>query len=237
MILYPKAMDIYESHAQEFLQLLLVLCHIPGGPPLRASELLSMMWCNTARQRHLFIWEKLLMIYAKLDGTVWVNKTLSACLRKACTRVKVPCLHTSNWRQFAASITKEKFSTKEQANFDIKESVGEDIEDELDLVALAEQSNYSYHTFNHAYTGTTTLTISALLHRNYRASESWHTLFRLDYILQGKRLRGASETLGAYSEADLLAVARKLYNKPDLQFRVPGQRNSVLAIMGPYSAE
>ncbi|KAH7396080.1 hypothetical protein BKA64DRAFT_675266 [Cadophora sp. MPI-SDFR-AT-0126] len=55
MILYPKAMDIYESHAQEFLQLLLVLCHIPGGPPLRASELLSIMWCNTARQRHLFI--------------------------------------------------------------------------------------------------------------------------------------------------------------------------------------
>ncbi|KAH9203176.1 hypothetical protein DL95DRAFT_506653, partial [Leptodontidium sp. 2 PMI_412] len=55
----------YESHAQEFLQPLLVLCHVPGGPPLRASELLSMMWCNNARQRHLFIWEKLLMIYVQ----------------------------------------------------------------------------------------------------------------------------------------------------------------------------
>jgi hypothetical protein len=38
---------------------------------------------------------------------------------------------------------------------------------------------------------------------------------------------------GAYSEADLLAVARKLYNVPGLQFWVPGQRNGVLAIMGP----
>ncbi|KAH9210133.1 hypothetical protein DL95DRAFT_281368, partial [Leptodontidium sp. 2 PMI_412] len=167
IILYPKAMNIYESNAQEFLKPLLVLCHIPGGPPLRASELLLAMWFNNARQRHLFIWEKLLMIYqsrayknnirfilkaisnllllyivfvlplrqlflrqqkpgalispylwAKLDGTVWVNETLSAYLHKACTRAKVPCLYTSNWRQFAASITKEKFSAKEQANFD-----------------------------------------------------------------------------------------------------------------------
>jgi superfamily II DNA helicase RecQ len=71
--------------------------------------------------------------------------------------------------------------------------------------------------------------------------------------LQGKWLRAASETLslrilnaskrgqlrkkGVYSEADLLAVAQKLYNTPDLQFRVPGQRNGVLAIMGPHPAK
>jgi hypothetical protein len=95
--------------------------------------------------------------------------------------------------------------------------------------------------------------MSALLHRNYRVSESWRTFFRSDHILQGKRPRGASETLslrmldaskrgqmrrrGAYSEADLLAVARKLYNAPELQFRVPGQRNGVLAVMGPQLAE
>ena len=42
---------------------------------------------------------------------------------------------------------------------------------------------------------------------------------------------------GAYSEADLLAVARKLYHTPDLQFRVLGQRNGVLAIMGPQPVE
>jgi hypothetical protein len=310
MVLCSKAMAIYEAHAQEFLKLVLVLAHIPGGPPLRASELLSVMWCNTARQRHLLIWEKLVMIYvqyhkgqqqsgaykdnirflpkaigdllllyiayvlplrqlflrqqtlgalispylwAKLDGTVWADGTLSACLTKACARAKVPRLHTSNWRQFAASITKEKFSVKERANFDLEESFGEDIEDELDLVVLAEQSNHTFHTFNHAYAGTTTLTMNTLLHRNYRASESWRIFFRFDHILQGKRPRGASETLslrmldaskrsqvrrrGAYAEADLLAVARKLYNAPDLQFRVPGQRNGVLAVMGPQPAE
>jgi len=147
-------------------------------------------------------------------------------------------LYTSNWRQFAASITKEKFSIKERANFDLEEGTGGDTKDELDLVTLAKLSNHTFHTFNHTYTGTITLTISALLHRNYRASESWRTFFRFDYLLQGKRGRGALKTLslrildaskrgqmctrGAYSEADLLAVARRLYNAPDLKFRVPG---------------
>ena len=144
----------------------------------------------------------------------------------------------SNWQQFAVSITKEKFSIKERANFDLEEGVGEDIEDELDLVILAELSNHTFHTFNHIYTGITTLTINTLLYRNYRVSESWCIFFRFDYILQGKRPRGASETLslqildtskrgqiyrrGAYTKTDLLAVTRKLYNTPDLQFRVPG---------------
>jgi hypothetical protein len=42
---------------------------------------------------------------------------------------------------------------------------------------------------------------------------------------------------GAYFKANLLAVARKLYNALDLQFRVPSQRNSVLAVIGPWPAE
>jgi hypothetical protein len=79
----------------------------------------------------------------------------------------VLCLHTSNWRQFVVLITKEKFSVKERANFDLEDNIGEDIEDELDLVALAELSNHTYYTFNHVYAGTTTLTMSALLYRNY----------------------------------------------------------------------
>jgi superfamily II DNA helicase RecQ len=49
--------------------------------------------------------------------------------------------------------------------------------------------------------------------------------------------RGQLQRKGAYSEADLLAVARKLYNNPDLKFRVLGQRNGVLVIMGPQPAE
>jgi hypothetical protein len=103
---------------------------------------------------------------------VWANGTLSACLTKACARAKVPCLYTSNWRQFAASITKEKFSIKEQVNFNLKDGIREDIKDELDLVTLAELSNHIYYTFNHIYARITTLTMNTLLHRNYRASES-----------------------------------------------------------------
>jgi superfamily II DNA helicase RecQ len=49
--------------------------------------------------------------------------------------------------------------------------------------------------------------------------------------------RGQLHRKGVYSEADLLAVARKLYNAPDLQFRVLGQQNGVLAIMGPRPAK
>ena len=95
----------------------------------------------------------------------------------------MPRLHTSNWRQFIASITKEKFSIKERANFNLKDGIGENIKDELDLITLAKQSNHSYYTFNHAYIGITTLTINTLLHRNYRVFESWRIFFRFDYIL------------------------------------------------------
>lgn len=67
----------------------------------------------------------------------------------------------------AASITKEKFLAKKRANFELKDDIGEEIKDKLNLVALAKLSNYSYYTFNHAYTSTITLTISALLHCSY----------------------------------------------------------------------
>jgi hypothetical protein len=93
-------------------------------------------------------------------------------LTKACTRVKVPRLYTSNWRQFTVSIIKEKFSVKERANFDLEEGVKEDIKDELDLVALAELSNHTFYTFNHAYINIITLTLNTLLYRGYRALKS-----------------------------------------------------------------
>ncbi|OBT41397.1 hypothetical protein VE00_09168 [Pseudogymnoascus sp. WSF 3629] len=51
--LCPKAMAIYEAHAQDFLGSGLILCHVPPGPPIRAPELLSVTWRNTARQRLL----------------------------------------------------------------------------------------------------------------------------------------------------------------------------------------
>ncbi|PQE10617.1 hypothetical protein CJF32_00009743 [Rutstroemia sp. NJR-2017a WRK4] len=266
-VLCPKAMTIYEVHAQEFLKRVLVLCYIAPGPPLCEPELLSVMWRNTARRRYLLVWEKLVMIY-----TQYYKGSRGAPLASPLGQAGRDCV--GGWDPFglldqglhacpgallahlqlAVSITKEKFSAKEQANFDLAEGgTGEDIEDELDLVVLAELSNYSYYMFNHAYTGTTMLTMSTLLHRGYRASESWRTFFQFDHLLQGKRLHGASETLlarmldaakrsqmrrkGAYTEADLLTVVCKLYNTPHLQFRVPGQRQGVLAILGPQPAE
>lgn len=74
------------------------------------------------------------------------------------------------------SIDNQGEVSKERANFDMEDNLGDDIKDELDLVVLAELSNRSYHTFDNAYDGTTTLTMNTLLHRSYRASESWRTL-------------------------------------------------------------
>ncbi|KFZ19738.1 hypothetical protein V501_00531 [Pseudogymnoascus sp. VKM F-4519 (FW-2642)] len=68
-------------------------------------------------------------LWSKSDGTVWADDTLAACLAKACTRAQVPQFKTARWRQFAASITKEKFAAKERANFDIDDNLGDDIED------------------------------------------------------------------------------------------------------------
>lgn len=130
-------------------------------------------------------------LFSKLDGTVWPDGTLSQCLSKACTRSEVPRLHMSNWRQITASICKEKFSKKERAYFDIDNGaegyVSKD-EEEQGLMAMAEQSNHSYHTFNHTYAGSSTISMNTLLHRNYRASESWQKLFRFEQILLGKRM-------------------------------------------------
>jgi len=306
-----KAIDIYEAHAQEFLKRMLVLTHISAGQALRESELLSVTWCDTARQRHIFLWEKLVMLYTKyhkgqqqsgvykdnvrflpqaigdllldylayvlplrqmflrqrtpgalispylwseLDGSVFPDRTLSKCLGKACARAMVPKLHISNWRQISSSICKEKFSAKEQASFETKSNLEtEYINKEQDLVTLALQGNHSYSTFNCAYAGSTTLTMNALLHRGYRASALWQGLFQFDSILRGKRARPASGTLSlrmagaykrsqvrqrpAYPQSTLLTVAQKLYNQPNLQWRTTGQRDGMLAVIGPQPAE
>jgi hypothetical protein len=97
----------------------------------------------------------------------------------------------------SVSICKEKFSGKERAHVELENVDVEDMEAELDLVAMAEQGHHSYATFNQAYAGSTTFTINALLHRNHRASASWQDLFQFDRILQGKRPRPASDVSGA----------------------------------------
>jgi hypothetical protein len=308
-----KAIDIYEAQAQEFLKRLLVLTHITAGQALREPELLSVTWCDTSRQRHIYLWEKLVMLYtqyhkgqlqtgvykdnirflpkpigdllldylayvlplrqmflrhrtpgalmspylwSRLDGSVFPDGTLSTCLSKACARAMVPQLQMSNWRQISASICKEKFSVKEQANFDLRsgQELGDIDEEELDLVALAEHGNHSYPTFNRAYAGSTTLTMNALLHRGHRASAIWQGLFQFESVLRPKRAwpassgtlplrmsdaykRGQVRQRPAYPQSALLAIARKLYNQPDLQWRTTGQRHGLLAVMGPQPAE
>ncbi|KAG8673877.1 hypothetical protein FPOAC1_007196 [Fusarium poae] len=104
-----------------------------------------------------------------------------------------------------------------------------------------------------AYAGSTTLTATSSLHRAYRASQSWRSLFRIDQVLQGKRPPAVSDTqaqglLGACKkvrfrarpaakEYGIIAAARRLHNDPELQLRRPGQRDAMLATMGPRAPE
>ena len=60
-----RAIDIYEASAQKFLKRMLVIGHITPGSLLREPEYLSILWCNTSRQRHIMLWEKLVMIFTQ----------------------------------------------------------------------------------------------------------------------------------------------------------------------------
>ncbi|KAF9767808.1 hypothetical protein IL306_014962 [Fusarium sp. DS 682] len=194
-------------------------------------------------------------LWSKLSGEVWGDGMVSSCLRRASARAEVPRFQVAWWRQVAASITKEKFSPKEQANFNLHEiATLDEVEDETELADLAGMSNHSFRTFNFAYAGSTTLTVTNSLHRAYRASQSWRSLFRIDSVLQGKRPRTVSEAQAQGSllkackkvqfrtrpvarEDSITSVARRLYNDPDLQLRRPGQRDALLATVGPHAPE
>lgn len=197
-------------------------------------------------------------LFSKLDGTVWPDDAVSKCLSRACTRAQVPEFKVAWWRQAAASITKEKFSPMERANFNMEEiDTPEVIEEEDLIVDLAEGSNHSFRTFNYAYAGSTTLTMNTILHRAFRASHSWRTFFRIDELLaeEAAKQRAKLEIsllhpipLDAYRKAqhrtrpllkekELEQVARRLHNNPKLKFRRPGQRDAILATMGPHAAE
>lgn len=113
-------------------------------------------------------------LFSKIDGTVWRDEIVSKCLSRACARAEVAAFQVAWWRQAAASITKEKFTARERANFDLEEvaATGEAAEEDGLLVALAEGSNHSFRTFNYAYAGSTTLAIDTVIYRAYRASLS-----------------------------------------------------------------
>ncbi|KNB04694.1 hypothetical protein FOXG_06738 [Fusarium oxysporum f. sp. lycopersici 4287] len=83
-------------------------------------------------------------LWSKLGGEVWRDGMVSSCLRRACIRAEVPQFQVAWWRQVAASITKEKFSAREQANFDMGEiAASEEVEDEADLAYLTGMSNHT----------------------------------------------------------------------------------------------
>lgn len=89
-----------------------------------------------------------LYLFSNLDGSVWGDDKVSQCLSRACARAEVPEFKVAWWRQVAASITKEKFTKAEKANFDMAEfeKPEEAIGDEELLVDIAEGSNHSIGT-------------------------------------------------------------------------------------------
>lgn len=201
-------------------------------------------------------------LWSSLDGDVWRDGRVSKHLSQACERAQVPEFKVAWWRQAAASITKQKFTPKERANFNMDTIMAPEVIDEEEpLVDLATSSNHGFKTFNQLYAGSTTLVMSTPLHRAYRASQSWRALFRIDEHLSreeaagdgGKRLRSVAEseeqgmaqmckrakmrTRPTGKASELEAVARALYNEPTLRFRRPGQHDALLATMGRRAEE
>ena len=141
------------------------------------------------------------------------------------------------------------------------------VEEEELQIDLARSSNHSFATHNMAYAGSTTLTTHALLQRAHRASLCWRSLFRVDEKLARvtidhtagtkKRRRDENEDDGEDDKTSLLSaakrvrlrvrplakaavlqqVAQRLYGDSTLTLRRPGQRNAMLAILGPKASE
>ncbi len=65
IVFNSRALDVYKAKVQDFLKRMLVLCHITAGQLLREPEYLSILWCNTLPQRHIMIWEKLVIIFTQ----------------------------------------------------------------------------------------------------------------------------------------------------------------------------
>lgn len=61
----PMGFEISEFATSHFLYEAPWACQFTPGPPVRASELLSVTWRNTARQRHLLMWERLVVLYVQ----------------------------------------------------------------------------------------------------------------------------------------------------------------------------
>ncbi|KAI5455819.1 hypothetical protein BGZ63DRAFT_349718, partial [Mariannaea sp. PMI_226] len=74
-------------------------------------------------------------LWSTLDGEVWRDETVSKCLSQACGRAQVPKFKVAWWRQVAASITKEKFTAKERANFNLEDIAAPEVVEEEEPMA------------------------------------------------------------------------------------------------------
>ena len=201
-------------------------------------------------------------LFSQLNGAIWRDEAVSKSLSKACLRSEVPEFRVAWWRQVAASITKQKFSQPDQVLFnslmDLSDEQDNPVAGEQTIVTLAEASNHSFRTFNYSYAGSTTVAIDTLLHRAFQASASWRGLFGFDEALSvessagncgSKRPWPSTDPSSIYtskklrirarpkaSEGQIILAAQKLYNNPSFQLRRPGQRDAILAVLGPQAA-
>jgi superfamily II DNA helicase RecQ len=58
----PAAIRKYEDTVQRFLESMLCLVHMGSGPPMRAPEILSTLWCNTNSPRSITLHDGLVML-------------------------------------------------------------------------------------------------------------------------------------------------------------------------------
>ncbi|PVH71402.1 hypothetical protein DL98DRAFT_596991 [Cadophora sp. DSE1049] len=176
-----KAIDWYESVADEFLKRWVVPAHMGSGQPLRESELFSITWRNTQRRRSLYLKHGLVMLhttYYKVyviplrqvflrqsaphavmppyflwkDGKVWADNRLTQCMEQACTRVSIPRLHIADWRQMTVSIVKTKFAA-DVGCFEVNDGANEEDAEEIEagIRVMTKQRNHSTRTVNRAY--------------------------------------------------------------------------------------
>ncbi|KAJ4234078.1 hypothetical protein NW757_013707 [Fusarium falciforme] len=194
----PEAVALYESQVQEFLRRIVTLIHVPAAPPLRAPELLSIIYTNTGTQRRSML------------------------------------------RQASQSIIKKKFSPAERANFNMFDwASAKEVKDEEEVADLAGISNHTFMTFNNAYAGDITLAPTTMLHRaiiTKRPREVSDEEAREQLVVAAyKRVR--VRTVPWADKKGLVSVARYLYNDGTLQLRRPGQRDTMLAVLGPRPPE
>ncbi|KYK53950.1 hypothetical protein DCS_05899 [Drechmeria coniospora] len=181
---------------------------------MRAPELLSVTFRNTARRRHVFVWEKLVLLYVQYHKgqeqsggykeNVRVRRPLppdapppaearggtvalpmGPAGREGMGR-RQPVVRARTGVQASRGPGVQGGFGANRANFDGADAAN-DIEDEADIVDLAKMSNHSYWVFQRLYASNNTLTPAILLTRGFRASRSWRGLFKFDEALSGKR--------------------------------------------------